>query len=100
MIMVLILLAPKHQKSMPATKTQLISKVQEDQNSHRTAIYSATRSPLSAFAWLDREEWVGDYCMTCQCSNTSPGVIPQHCGGARHQRVGKPFPPHVTAIRV
>ena len=79
MIMVLILLAPqdeirspKHQKSIPATKTQLISKVQEDQNSHRTAIYSATWSPLSAFAWPD-SEWVGDYCMTCQCSNTSPG---------------------------
>ena len=40
LIMVLILLAPqdeirspKHQKSIPATKTQLISKVQEDQNS-------------------------------------------------------------------
>ena len=49
MIVVLILLAPqdeirspKHQKSIPATKTQLISKVQEDQNSHRTAIYSVT----------------------------------------------------------
>ena len=26
-------------------------------------------------------------------------MIPQHCGGAQHQRVGKLFPPHVTAIR-